>query len=189
MFSHCRQSPILSHSKDKLCQWPHRGRMQLCVLIFPELTLTSKSSVKMTLNSSLFSVCLISSKICLQWPPHYLHVLGSAGMDSVSTRRWEGTQPGQPTQSSQRDIHTIGGHALYINRGSWPVEGIAAQELAWASVGSGQLHFVFLACISFHFYYCFYLFLCCPVLSQPTSFTFFFPSDSPSFLAGEGRTE
>lgn len=87
MFSHCRQGPLLSHSEDKLCQWSQGSRIQPCVLACFEWSLTSKSSVKVSLSYSLFSVCLISSKICLPWPlnPTCLMLAFNRGSNGVYT--------------------------------------------------------------------------------------------------------
>lgn len=46
MFSHHRQGPLLSHNKDKHCQWPQSSRIQPCVLACLGWTLSSISSVK-----------------------------------------------------------------------------------------------------------------------------------------------
>lgn len=93
MFSHCRQGPLLSHSKDKLCKWPQGSRIQPCVLACLEWPLTTKSSVKVSLSYSSFSVHLISSKICLLWPlnPTCLMPAFNKGSNRVYTGCFEVT--------------------------------------------------------------------------------------------------
>ena len=109
------------------------------------------------------------------------------------TRIQEGTQPGQLTQTSQRNIpdhvmscpeHKLGGVGL---------GGITAQELTghWSASGE-QLHCAslvlyiqILLLLLLPFYYCYYHYYClpfCPIklfLSQPTTFTFFLHNSLP----------
>ena len=116
------------------------------------------------------------------------------------TRIQEGTQPGQLTQTSQRNIpdhvmscpeHKLGGVGL---------GGITAQELTGhQSVSGEQLHCASLVLyipiplllLSFYYYYHYYFLPLCPIklsLSQPTSFTVFFNS-LPHPTRGAGGSE
>lgn len=75
-------------------------------------------------HPSLFILALTWQKLI--WP----FVLSWAGIELDLSGSCEGTQPGQPTQTSQRDIPYIGRHAKYINWGNWLGEGLIAWERA-----------------------------------------------------------
>jgi len=115
-----------------------------------------------------------SQLLMLMWPGKY------AGS-------WEGTQPGQLTQTGQRDILFIWCHAQYISWGSWPGATIAALgQAGYCSWGGRQLHY---ASLVLYYYYHHHLCLCFPSklsLSQPMTF-YFFPFSFPSHGGGVTR--
>ena len=123
-----------------------------------------------------------------------LDVLGSAGMGLIFSRRWEGTQLRQLTETSQTNgiFNTMWCHALYLSGGAAQWRVITAQDHARYQAVR-KLHCVFLPLYILFMSIIVVIFfsLCCSVelsLSQPASFAFFLRFSFPSPWGEEGAS-